>query len=190
MKTISAFSLVVLLAGAWTAYGDRNWEEEEEHSKGEHHSAEEIVAFAREHAPEALERLKRAKREGEESYHETLERYGDFLEEYHHLREEHPEAADRFLEAARLELRSELLAERFHDQEDEEDRRETRRELQEVLERAFHLRLEQLDREVESLEAELDHMSRMLKKRREARDRIIERRINDLLGVNEYLEWW
>jgi hypothetical protein len=105
------------------------------------------------------------------------------------LREENPEAFEAERETQALERRSHELGERVRHAEDAKEREDLRLKLTEVLEELFDIRENRREKEAEEIERELKRIRAMLEKRQGNRAKIIKRRIADLTGEGEALEW-
>jgi hypothetical protein len=87
----------------------------------------------------------------------------------------HPEAAQ--------------LAQQYVKSEKDGDKREIRRKLTHVLTQQFDQHLEQQKKELEALEKQIDRLRSVLEKRRENKEKIIDRRIEQLVQEAEGLGW-
>jgi len=99
-------------------------------------------------------------------------------------------AKDR--EIGRLEEESEHLAARLREESDrlpEAEREEIERDLRENLERVFELKMEMREHEEQMIARELEEFRNRSAMRREHRAEIIDRRMRQMLGEGEWMEW-
>ena len=87
-----------------------------------------------------------------------------------------------------LERRSRDLAERYR-RADDADKEALHGELLKALEQQFDVRLERHRVEAEMIERRLAELRRYLDERAAHRDQIIERRLGELTGAAEPLDW-
>lgn len=81
------------------------------------------------------------------------------------------------------------LAQKYIKAETEEDRRELRRKLQDVLAREFDDHAKRQEQELEALRKEIDRLESLMRKRRDAKSGIIERRMEQLVQEAQGLGW-
>ena len=87
-----------------------------------------------------------------------------------------------------LEVISESLAARFK-KANQNDKTKIRSQLSTTLDELFDMREEQRKLEVQVLEGQLAELKKSLKMRLDNKKEIIQRRIQDLLGEDKYLDW-
>jgi hypothetical protein len=81
------------------------------------------------------------------------------------------------------------LARQYVKAEKEEDKREIRKKLTDVLNKEFDARLQQQQKELEELEKQIAHLRTVLRKRSDAKDKIIDRRADQLIEDAEGMGW-
>ncbi len=86
-----------------------------------------------------------------------------------------------------LELRTERLALEY--KKSKKDKAKTKQELTKVLKQLFELKEEVKSTEVKNLEEELAKLKEALKIRSKNKDKIIDNRLEELIGAGEYLDW-
>ena len=97
---------------------------------------------------------------------------------------------ERLMKEREMEAKSQVLAARLRTlPEDDPARKALIEDLREQLDEIFVLKEENRRRETEQLEKELKVLREQLSKREEKREQIIERRLNELLGRPQDLEW-
>ncbi|HOZ45720.1 MAG TPA: hypothetical protein PLO37_07975 [Candidatus Hydrogenedentes bacterium] len=159
---------------------------------------DDMRAFLREELPEAMELLERKTAESErpgapiESKFEVCEmarHLARTVEELRDAREHRPEAFMKMKEFKQLELQSMLLAEEYHRQPEAEAREQLQQKIREVLDRGFVVSQELRELEAKAIQGELDEISNLLERRRENRELIIDRRMQQLLHGTDPYEW-
>lgn len=87
-----------------------------------------------------------------------------------------------------LDIHTEALATKYSEANNSE-KKKIERELKKQLNKLFELKEKRKNKEVEKLEEELANLKKGLRLREENKDKIIERRLLELLGQDDYLEW-
>jgi UDP:flavonoid glycosyltransferase YjiC (YdhE family) len=87
-----------------------------------------------------------------------------------------------------LEVKTEALAAKYK-KANESNRKNIKNQLKQELEKLFKEKEERRKQEVEELEEELKELKKSLAVRQQNKDKIIERRMQELLDEDEYLEW-
>ena len=149
---------------------------------------EHVIRFVHEHfegeLAEAEELAREEPGEAREIVTDVVHEARELLE----LRQEHPEAFEKAMHRMAIERRSLELAERYRASKGEA-REQLLKELRGVLSEAFSLRQAAMKGEMRELEEELDRLQTLVQKREANRDAIVERRIEELIGEDEYLDW-
>jgi len=154
-------------------------------------SEEAIIEFVRKHRPDAVEHLRRLRAERPEVYREELREIHEHMQEFRELREQAPDVAEALMKAEHLERESEALAEKIRDTRDPRAREEMIVRLRKTLNAVFELRLKRPELEIRHMMHEIEEIKRMIERRREARERIVERRLRELVTNEEdELGWW
>lgn len=95
-----------------------------------------------------------------------------------------PEMHRLMLEENELDRRSHELAAQFH-RAPSPEKEEIKRELAEVVTKQFRVRQERRMLELKRIEEEVKRLRESIERRNEAQDKIIERRVADLLGLDD-----
>jgi hypothetical protein len=178
--------------------GDDDWDEEDEEGNDwDDVDHERVAAFYKKNAPEVLEVLGRLKdenpEEAEELYEGMVDRYFELTE----MAEEEPQAARQRLQYERAEFKTWQLG-----QEIRQLNREARRspeakakaaakekELKTLLTKLFDFKLKHEKEQLVEMEEEIEEFKELLERREQNRDKIIMRRLSQLSGNEEDLEW-
>ena len=154
-------------------------------------SISETTAWISEYAPEIMRDLDEI-RTIDPRLHEDIMMFATeeiaFAEE---IREFDPEALADFLKTARMEVHSELLALKYRNAKDAKTKKQFKQELQELTVDIFDARMDEHNTMITEIEEELKELKRTGEVRAKNRDKIIERRMNELTTADsEDLEWW
>ncbi|HEV3258517.1 MAG TPA: hypothetical protein VG013_16690 [Gemmataceae bacterium] len=90
---------------------------------------------------------------------------------------------------ARLQQQAAALVEEYSRTEDEKDRAKIKSKLSDVLDKQFDAQQKRRDLEVERIEAQLKKLRALMKKRAEARQKIVDNRLDQLLREADGLGW-
>jgi exonuclease VII large subunit len=88
-----------------------------------------------------------------------------------------------------LQAESARLAKQYAKSEKEEEKKEIRKKLGEVLGQQFDLHLQEQQKELDELEKQIADLKTLLKKRKDSRTTIIDRRLEQLVQDAEGLGW-
>ena len=106
------------------------------------------------------------------------------------MQRENEQLHERLMQERRMELESQVLAARIRTlPEDSPEREGLTSELREKLAEIFSMKEENRRRETEQLEKELSELRDQLQKREANRDAIIDRRLDELLGRRQPMDW-
>ena len=154
-------------------------------------STRDVLTFIGKHMPYTRKTLDRLKRTDPEEYEERLEYLTEDIECYYEAREEQPRLAVMLLETMMLENRCRELVATLNRTRDPKEREILKKQLRGKLSQIFDLRMKEREEELRELEAEAAELKGLLEKRAKNRDRIIDRRFNELTeGEDDDLEWW
>src|SRR5438876_3917501 len=88
-----------------------------------------------------------------------------------------------------LQVESVQLAHQIAKAENDDDKRELRKKLTHVLDQVFDGHLKEQQKELDDLEKQVARLKKLLSKRREAKETIVERRLEQLVQDAEGLGW-
>ncbi|MBI4616264.1 MAG: hypothetical protein HY720_21805 [Planctomycetes bacterium] len=160
---------------------------------------EKVLRHAREEGPEHFEKLSRLREENPDEFFRVVRKIAEELERRH--REEKdgephgerpgddPEAREHMKRQEELERRAKEIAEAFRRADGAEQREELRGKLRETLGAIFEMREQMRRRELERLQHEIEEMRQALERRRENREAIIEKRLREMTGEGDDLDW-
>ncbi|MCX7703493.1 MAG: hypothetical protein N2234_05275 [Planctomycetota bacterium] len=101
------------------------------------------------------------------------------------LKERDPHMFELMVAEMKLKRRIEEVVHQYHKTDNPDKRDALREELKELLEKLFDIKIQMQAHQIERLMKELEELKAMHKKHMENRDRIIEKRLKELLGENE-----
>ena len=104
-------------------------------------------------------------------------------------REHDPQMAKLLEQDSALDKEARGLAEQCRKETDKEKRAELKARLAELTEKHFELRQERRELQIAQLETELEKVRATIDKRNDARELIIRRRVSQLLGEKDELDW-
>jgi hypothetical protein len=81
------------------------------------------------------------------------------------------------------------LAQKYTKAEKDDERREIRKKLTDLLNQQFDTHLEQKKKELEELEKQIENLRKVLQKRQDAKDKIVERRFEQLVQEADGMGW-
>ena len=122
-------------------------------------------------------------------YHKLISRYAYEIKVLNRLKETDPEKYDRLVNEKRMDRESRMLANNYRITENAEEKAQIKNNLESILNKIFDER--QLNRkdEIERLENRLAELKRINQERLVNKEKIINLRIEKLLGGNRSLEW-
>ena len=106
------------------------------------------------------------------------------------MQRENEQLHERLMQERAMEAESQALAARIRAlPEDSPEREALTAELRQKLEEIFSMKEENRRRETEQLEKELSKLRDQLQKREQSREQIIDRRLKELIGERQALDW-
>lgn len=105
------------------------------------------------------------------------------------LRKTKPELFEKIIKIGQLERKTRDLARQYKETDSAERKAELKAELKNLLLELFELRQERYKAELMELEKQIKELSSKIKKRSENKEKIVERRLQNLLTTEEELEW-
>lgn len=150
----------------------------------------EMFAFLKEVEPQTMRLLEQLKKEGRMDEYERVcrEAWGRF-QHMRELKRHNPEEFQRLVRINQMEAGAWELAEKIRRAQGGEEKTRLREELKAALEKLFELREEQRKREVEELQRRLEELKAQLEKRRQNKAAIVEKRLKQMLGESDDMDW-
>lgn len=146
----------------------------------------------RERFPDRADMVERLMREGRfDEAQRIMDECMAELRAHDDLKERDPEAFKQMQEIQVLERETEDLGSKLRrtPAANKEAREELRQALNKSVSKLFDLREKMRAREVEELRRRLEQLTETLKKRQEAKERIVERRVKQLAGEPDEYDW-
>lgn len=186
----------VALLGPLTAFAERDFDGHHEEdpfggSHGEVMHAEDVLNFVGTHSPLFREALGELRREEPREFEEMVDDIARFMQELREVQQEDPAEAELMLQLEVKEMESEIIARQFHETKNQDQKAKLREQLGGRLNQLFELKQHAQEKELHYLEREMMELRERLERRAQNRDRIIERRMKDLLGDGEddWMDW-
>ena len=152
----------------------------------------EIQSFIKKSFPDALKELNVIAKENEDATYQLLDEMIGCYEEYMHLSEEEPEEVTFFINEIRTELKSTTLGIKIRiatKKGDTANAAALTSELKSLLAKLFEKNIKQAKEELKELENEVKEIRAFVSKREKYKEKIIQRRFDELCGANDDLEW-
>ncbi|MEM8550411.1 MAG: hypothetical protein AAGF10_06435 [Verrucomicrobiota bacterium] len=147
---------------------------------------EALERFLSEDVPEAQVFIERFEGTAYDFYvEELLESAPYYYREYLEVKAYDADLGQTMIDAYRAEIRTWNLAADYFEATTERDKEEVKEALRVALEEAFELKMILEEAEYAYLEKELQAVSKLIAKRKEAREKIIDRRLGELLEEGE-----
>ncbi len=150
---------------------------------------ERILRAIREIEPRKAEELERLRERDPDRFLHMIRETGEHVRRIHELRERNPEEFERFMRVRRMEEETERLAGEIRRTDSADEREKMTAKLREQLNELFDLREAGREREVKELEKRLVELRKILKERRERKAEIVKRRMEQMMGKGEVLDW-
>lgn len=143
-------------------------DDDEEHEEYEP-TLKETWAFIESEFPAVSKRVQILKKEDDEhakeEIEELMEHFSHILVELHYMKEEEPQLAEKFLATEKMEVQLHVLADAFHDTEDDKKRAAIKKKFRATSGRLFDARiamerqhLKRMQEEIKAIRAEIEEM--------------------------------
>ncbi|MCG3154250.1 MAG: hypothetical protein DKINENOH_00844 [bacterium] len=139
--------------------------------------------------PEEIEPLRQEKLKNPARYEEQLAKLWNDLGRLERLKQENPARYNNLKKQLQLERDCRKLAQQHRKSNDATQRAQMRADLKSCLTELFTLREAERAEKVAELEQELAELREMLAFRAKNKDTIIEKRLKEMIGEGEKLEW-
>lgn len=146
---------------------------------------EKAIAWLKENEPTRLERLGELKQQRPDEHERAMNQVAMEVRDLLAMKQNDPKRYERRMSQRKLDYRANELAEKIVGSK--QDTAAERKELKDVLGQLFDLREEDREQELKRLEEELVRLKETMAKRRASKDKLVERRMEDMLG--EGMEW-
>lgn len=181
--------LAALLMPGWAFAEDHD--EEMDFDEEEFETIErDVMKYIKSVEPRAVKAMEAwADSEEDEGYLDTLLEIHMSLEEIEELSQEAPKFAKLYSSILAAEIKLEYLGHAIQESESDSERSKLEAELKELLPLAFEDRMKEAEMEIAMLRNEIAEVEAEWKKRKANKDKIIEKRFNDLTGKDDGLDW-
>jgi hypothetical protein len=148
-----------------------------------------ILANIQAEEPDEIEPLQQEKLRNPGRYEEQLAKLWDDVRRLEKFKQEDPARYNNLKKQLQLERDCRKLAQEFRKSKDAARKSQIKADLKNNLTELFNLREAERAGKVTELAQELAQLKEMLAFREKNKDRIIEKRLNEMIGENEILEW-
>jgi len=150
---------------------------------------EKVLDFLRQFHPELFAEAQELREQNPPEFMRLIDRMAREMQELAELRRRDPRRFELTRQDRQLERESLELAEQIRDAADPDEAAELRQRLREVLQQAFDVRMELRRLEAEEIRRKLERLEKILDARAAAKDKIVERRLRQLLREGDEWEW-
>ncbi|MBI2570209.1 MAG: hypothetical protein HYV63_24670 [Candidatus Schekmanbacteria bacterium] len=160
-----------------------------QHSELSDQERAEALEFLMNGVPERRNELEALRRE---QPHQLDLMLRDALREKEHLamlKREDPEAFRLAVQERSMDAKMSELGFQYRQAADEGERLRVKKQLEELVGNLFDLREQRRAQEIQHLQAELARLTELQKKRKENRSAIVQRRVDELCGLEEQYAW-
>jgi plasmid stabilization system protein ParE len=151
--------------------------------------ADKAMRWLKENDPDRAEKLARLREERPEMHAHVLRESWEQMNHLSRLKEHDPAEYERMMKQQKLERAAGALAEKIRRSEAEEEREKLTAQLREHLASLFDMRETGREREVKEMERRLADLRKVLAERQSRKAEIIERRVGQMIGRGDALEW-
>lgn len=113
-------------------------------------------------------------------------RHMNFLEM---MKKKDPKTYTRLMKEMKLDSKMRKLAKEYRESKDVKRKKEIKSELTQILNQVFDIRSVNRAREVNEMSKKIEELKQMLKKRKDNKKLIVERKLKEVTGQMEGLEW-
>ena len=139
--------------------------------------------------PDEIAPLQQEKLKNPARYEEQLAKLWEDVRRLEKFKQENPARYNNLKKQLQLERDCRSLVQRFRKTNDAAQRAKFRIDLKNYLTELFNLREAERAEKVTELEKELTELREMLAFRAKNKDKVIEKRLNEMIGESEKLEW-
>lgn len=156
---------------------------------GEMRFPEELQEFLEDFMPGRIEELAHLRRSDMGQFREMMGQIMRQKRQLDELRERDPDEYERRRKQILLEVESKELVEQVRRTENEEAKRAAKDRLTETVSQQFEYQCEDLEKRIEALTEQVQKMKELLEKRRSSKEKIVQRRVDELCGDEDHLRW-
>jgi len=199
MRTKSIIMVLIILSGlalmpatGWTQLVTQQDADERratlvmEDISGEREQA--VLNYIKELSAEKYDRLNRVKLSRPDFYNKLIVNYYRELQMFEKVKTNDPERYRQLKEVKEMEEETQILAKEYRQAKTEKAKADIKAKLKKLLFKSFDLRHINRQKEIERLEKKLLKLKNNNKARLENKDKMVERRLNRLIGEQE-LKW-
>jgi len=148
-----------------------------------------IFEYLRQNFPETVDRLEKLKITNPAMYKNQLVKIYKEITYVERIKNNDPERYQEILKEKKLNEKSLDLARKYKETDDEQEKLKIKKDLEELLYQLFNYRQKNREFEIKRLEKKLAELKAANIKRNENKKLIIEKRLKQLIGEKDYLNW-
>ena len=148
-----------------------------------------ILEYLRQNFPETVDRLEKLKITNPGLYKNQLVKLYKEITYVERIKNNDPERYQEILKEKKLNEKSLDLAKKYKETDDEQEKLKIKKDLEELLYQLFDYRQKNREFEIQRLEKKLAELKAANIKRNENKKIIIEKRLKQLIGEKDYLNW-
>jgi len=149
----------------------------------------EVLEYINENDPETYQELCELKEKHPHMYRNILCKKMRIVKQLNRMKEKDPEQYEILKAADELETAARKLTQDYKNATEEKEKKQVKTELTTALNKLFDLKQQKGAQNIEKLEEKLTKLKSHLEKRSAQKTAIVERRLNELIGKAEGLEW-
>jgi hypothetical protein len=148
-----------------------------------------ILEHVKSEYPAELENLQKIKEKNPEKYQRKLIKFWQEIRRELRLKNDDPQLYKQVRRMHELDHRCDSLAEEYRKTKDKSRHSEIRVELKTKLGELFVIREAEREAKISELEQEIKQLKEMAAQRQQKKDEIIQKRLDEMLGEGDKLEW-
>ena len=156
---------------------------------GEMRFPEELQEFLEDFMPGRVEELARLRRTNMGEFREVMGQIMRQKRELDQLRERDPDEYERRRNRLLLETEARELVEQVRRTENQEAKQAAKERLAEIVSQQFEFQCEDIEKQIEALTEQIRKTKELLEKRRASKEKIVQRRVDELCGDEDHLRW-
>lgn len=152
-------------------------------------AGEELRDLVEQIMPGRFEQLMQLRKTNPDRFRQTVMGLMQKKRQLDALKERDPAAYERTITQLTLEAKAQEIAEAARKADNEEGKKAAKDKLAEVVSQLFDIQCETLQQTIEDQTKRIGEMKQLLEKRRASKDKIVQRRVDELTGDDAVLRW-
>jgi len=148
-----------------------------------------VLNYLKENGIESVKRLELLKESNPRLYNAKIAKLFREISYVESLKDTDPKRYNQLMEERKLTEKSMQLAKEYKNANSESEKKRIKSELESLLYKIFDYRQMNREYEIKRLEKRLNDLKESNQKRSENKKAIVEKRLQQLIGENKYLQW-